>query len=402
MGAWLEETGAASCFLRSTTLLENGTLKYSFSVYENNFALVVKPLTEEKVSFAILEHIGEKSQQSIRTDIPWTMIEKVDAQLNEEIGPLRETTDYQSVALAVIDCLAEMLTRVNDDLHLTSTKMLAKRVLNGVPIKALDIGASPINDPPYLDLKRLGYVDVIGFEPNSDEHSQLKPVGNDFFYNTAVGDGKKHNLKITKSPGFTSLYDIDLDAIRYLNRWQNHVQHVDTVEVDTVRLSDLPDLPRIDLLKMDIQGAEAMVLNNAPNVLNTVVCVIVEVGLLNIYKSPACRFSSVHDTLLDSGFIFHKFLFLKSHVLRPLSKNFSDVKFPVSQAIDGDAVYIKNLGDTKFYDDVTLGKLALISDSVIKSPDLALRCLELLGRRSDRFSFAADEYVRLYQAWSSR
>jgi FkbM family methyltransferase len=358
-------------------------------------------VTEGKVLFAILERVGKTPQESIQDSMAWSMVENVEAQQIRETGLMQETADYQSVVTAVLTCLVKISTTFHDDPHLTSSRMLARQVLNGIPIKVLDIGASPINDPPYLSLKKMGYVDVIGFEPNSDEYSRLKPEGADYYYNTAIGDGQTHNLKITKSPGFTSLYDVDLDAIAYLNRWQNHVQHVDTVAVDTVRLSDLPNLPPIDLLKMDIQGAEAMVLNNAPNVLNAVICVIVEVGLLNIYKPPACRFSTVHDTLLDSGFIFHKFLFLKSHVLRPLSKDFSDVKFPPSQAIDGDAVYIKDLRDTKFYDNATLGKLALISDSIIKSPDLALRCLELLGRKSDKFISAPEEYARLYQAWSS-
>lgn len=151
---------------------------------------------------------------------------------------------------------------------------------------------------------------------------------------------------------------------------------------------------------MDIQGAEAMVLDGASGVLKASVCVIVEVGMYNIYKAPACRMSHVHDILLNAGFIFHKFSFLKSHSLRPISAKFSDIPFPKSQAIDGDAVYIKDMRNVEFYNTAALGKLALISDAIFGSPDLTLRCLELLGQRSKDMVALAHDYSRLYQAWS--
>lgn len=402
MSDWISKNKDIAKFMRSATLEDNGSLKYIFSIYEENIVLQLEPKEHGAVSFHISNLDEAHRFNDPSKDEPEKSRKTVDVQSGAALRAPQVTSEYSDVIKALVNQLIEHLTQYNSEPSLATSRMIYNKVLGAVPIKVMDIGASPINEPPYLDLKNIGLVDVIGFEPNPNEHEKLKRTNGDFYYKSAVGDGKSYDLKITKSPGFTSIYEIDLEKIEYLNRWHDEVKIEKSVLVDTVRLSDLPDMPNIDLLKMDIQGAEGLALEYGQNVLKTAVCVIVEVSLLNLYKSPASRFSSIHDTLLNSGFIFHKFSFLKSHVLRPLSKRYENINFHPSQVIDGDAIYIKDLSRTESLDLLALGRLALISDGVIKSPDLALRCLELISANSVSLSLVGDEYVRLYQAWSKR
>lgn len=234
MHVWLTENQRFSRALRSATLEDDGMLKYVFSVYEEDLVLMVDPLGGILISFKFIYPDYILKNQLADPNVLGLKVD-ADAKIGRASEEWFSTDDYSSVVNSLIEHLDSISAHVVGDPSYASARMIAKRLLRGNPIKVVDIGASPINEPPYSKLKSLGYVDVIGFEPNTDEYNKLRPEGGDIYYNLAIGDGGNHNLNVTRSAGFSSLYEIDPHAISYLNRWQNHVVHDRIIKVDTCR-----------------------------------------------------------------------------------------------------------------------------------------------------------------------
>ena len=62
-------------------------------------------------------------------------------------------------------------------------------------------------------------------------------------------------------------------------------QVVRTHQVQTTRLDDIPETADVDLLKVDVQGAEMMVFEGAPQRLKSALIVDVEVEFIPLYKN---------------------------------------------------------------------------------------------------------------------
>jgi len=61
------------------------------------------------------------------------------------------------------------------------------------------------------------------------------------------------------------------------------------------------EIESIDLLKVDVQGAEAKVLNGAKNILNMVEAVIIEIALFDFYEISN-NFLDIENILIPAGF----------------------------------------------------------------------------------------------------
>ncbi len=163
--------------------------------------------------------------------------------------------------------------------------------------------------------------------------------------------------------------------------------------IQTASLDDINGLEKIDVLKMDLQGAELEVIQGGNRTLANCVAIVTEVRFHRIYENEPL-FGEIDVTLRKRGFKLHKFLFTKS-VMMP-HRHERKVHRPrlTSQLLDGDAVYIREgmLTDTLTTDQVIY--LAFAADAIFDSPDLALLCLDILVDRHAIDAEIPGQYIR--------
>lgn len=138
---------------------------------------------------------------------------------------------------------------------------------------------------------------------------------------------------------------------------------------------------QVDFLKIDIQGGEVDVFNNAREVLTSCAAVMTEVAFVPLYEDQPLVDTQM-AVMRELGFDLHKFMFVKSI---PISSKLAGATIPNkvgrNQLIDGDAVFIKGLFDLGDASDERLKHLALLAEGCFRSPDLVVRCLSLLVER---------------------
>ncbi len=245
-----------------------------------------------------------------------------------------------------------------------------------------DIGANPINPAPYQALLDAGLCRVVGFEPNKDAYDALMKTAtkHETYFNLAAGQAGTRTLHLYPASGFSSLFPLDADALDHFGKFQNQLGKATAIDVDLAPLDSIDDLPPIDLLKMDVQGAELEIIKTGPKKLRHACAMILETRMYRIYDGePTWRALDGH--MARKGFQLHKFMSLSQFAF---GNPFQDlVRMPNmrNQLLDGDAVYI--LGAKKFakMTDAQLLKSAVLADAVFQSFDFALKCLGALMDR---------------------
>lgn len=263
-------------------------------------------------------------------------------------------------------------------------------------LSILDIGANPINEPTYHALKTEKMCDVIGFEPQKDAFDELQSAkqSNEIYINAAVGDGTTQNLYIYQMSGFTSFYKIYEQAITAIRGLWKSTREQDVVPIATTPLDDIDEVNHVDLLKIDVQGAESQIIQSGKNKLSDLVAVIIELRYFRLYENEQMM-GDVDSLLRSKGLILHKLTETKYSLLdssraiqlRPRRAN--------SQIIDGDAVYIKDVTKLETFTNEQLALLALSGDGVFFSFDLVLLLLDELVRRGSYTDADIDTYVNM-------
>lgn len=252
-----------------------------------------------------------------------------------------------------------------------------------VRVKVTDIGANPIDsDPPYALLLRNGDAEVIGFEPNPAALAKLngQKGPNETYLPYALGDGKRHTLRFCQAPGMTSLLEPNPAVLSLFHGFPDWGRVLDTAEVDTVRLDDIPETEGIDLVKMDIQGAELMVLRNAEARLAEVLVIQTEVEFLQMYVDQPL-FGDVDLFLRQKGFVFHRFFPTVSRTIQPLLVD-NNIYAGLSQLLWADAIFVRDFTRLDTYSDRQLLAAAMILHECYQSIDLVLRLLAEHDRRT--------------------
>lgn len=250
-------------------------------------------------------------------------------------------------------------------------------------IEIVDVGANPISAPDYQPLYAAGYARVTGFEPQEAAFKALEPMQSDTarFFPFAVGDGTDRELKVCKTSGFTSLLEPNIKTFDFLGRYHRAGRVLERIEMPTKRLDDIEGLGQVDFLKIDIQGGEVDVFNNAREALKTCTAVMTEVAFVPLYEDQPLIDTQM-AVMRELEFQLHKFMFVKSI---PISSRLEGATLPNkvsrNQLIDGDAVFIRHLFDLGEESDERLKHLALLAEGCFRSPDLVVRCLSLLVER---------------------
>ncbi|MFN3973101.1 MAG: FkbM family methyltransferase [Gemmobacter sp.] len=248
--------------------------------------------------------------------------------------------------------------------------------------RIVDVGANPINPPPYLGLLEAGRCEVVGFEPQAEALARLNETKgpHETYLPHAVGDGGRKTLNLYASGGFTSLFLPDVAAMRYLGKpkWG---KVTGAVPLQTVALDDCPEVGRFDLLKIDIQGGEVMVFEGARTLMSTALAVITEVRFFPLYEGEP-MLGGADTALRSQGFFPHKFMFSKAVALP--SSQLPRLRFRKmrDQLLDGDAVYLRDLRQPARLTDEELRHLAILAAGVFQSHSLVLWALDHLVQRN--------------------
>ncbi|MBF0179602.1 MAG: FkbM family methyltransferase [Magnetococcales bacterium] len=321
-----------------------------------------------------------------------------------EAGMLAETVRFLE-AMAVGAADRERYHPVWELFAILAPEIFARRAPGGepvsfvalaremAPIKVVDVGSGPELDKPpfYHPLREVG-VEVIGFEPNPGEARKLagQQRQDEIFLPLAIGDGGRHTLHYCFSPGMSSLLAPDPEVLGLFHGFPEWGRVMKTAPIDTVRLDDVPETAGAMFLKLDVQGAEGMVLDHAPLRLAEAVVVQTEVEFLPMYAGQPL-FSEVEQRLRAHGYMLHRFHPLTSRVVRPLRG--ANLYAGMSQLVWADAVFVRDLTRLERLTDRQLVVMAAILHYCYGSHDVVVHLLTEYERRSGRAAGA--DYLAL-------
>lgn len=278
-------------------------------------------------------------------------------------------------------------------------RFLLDRAATAQRMVIVDVGANPVIPPPYRELMQAMGCTVVGFEPQADAFTKLQAEAaeNERYVNAALGAPGKGTLHIYPTDGFTSLFPLHRPSLDFLGRFQRQLREERTLEVELHAMDDLADVPQIDLLKIDVQGAEVDIYRTSAKKLAQAVAVITEVRFYQLYKDEP-TLGDLDNALRAQGFVLHKFLPTKRAALPNSQNRRLAPRHMKNQLVDGDAVYIRSMEDIEAWSSDQLKHLALSAGTVFDSQDLALRCLDVLAARGDVTPDTPEKYADLLPA----
>jgi hypothetical protein len=149
--------------------------------------------------------------------------------------------------------------------------------------------------------------------------------------------------------------------------------------ITTRRLDDLDGLGDVDMVKIDVQGAELAVFKGAERVLSKALFVHAEVEFVELYEGQPL-FAEIDQFLRASGFQFHTFEGFGQRSFKPLVVAQNQNR-GLRQLLWSDAIYVRDFLKFDILTDQKLLKLAIIAHEVYRSCDLAYRALECFDKK---------------------
>jgi len=228
---------------------------------------------------------------------------------------------------------------------------------------------------------RLGLCTVIGFEPQTEALAALQNRKTPFetYLPDVIGDGEEHFLHVTAASGMTSLLEPDVARLALFNGFSDWGRVVDRIRLMTRRLDDIEAIGAIDMLKLDVQGAEIMVFRGGTQSLERAVVVHTEVSFIGLYKGQP-SLGQLDLELRHLGFIPHALAHLKLWPIAPVVYD-HDIRKPMHQLLEADLVYVRDFTHPEGMSDEQLKHLAILSHCVYGSSDLTHRCILMMRDR---------------------
>ncbi len=242
--------------------------------------------------------------------------------------------------------------------------------LDIVDVGAMWLGSEALS---YRALLK-GDTHVLGFEPAQEECDKLNAMRmkNHTYLPYFIGDGSERTFYICNRAETSSLYEPNTPLLSKFTGIEEVTVPERTVPVQTRRLDDIPELTRMDYLKVDVQGGELDVLKGAARLLKTCVLVQAEVEFVPMYKNQPL-FGDIDVYLRSQGFLLHTLgPTMSARALRP----FSPRPGMSHQVMWTDAVYVKNFMDFASLSPEALLRLAVILHEQYKACDMAALALQ--------------------------
>jgi FkbM family methyltransferase len=253
------------------------------------------------------------------------------------------------------------------------------------PIEVVDVGASALptsGTPPYEPLLTHGLARLTAFEPNPAERAKLPQSDTRRVLPHAIGDGGPATLHLTSHPGFASTLEPDPALAAHIHSFAALMQVTDRQPLQTTRLDDLANLPRIDWLKIDIQGGELAAFRGGQAKLSRALCVQTEVAFVPIYRNQPL-WADQDAALQGLGLRFHAFASVNRFpfIGTPKELYFVAKRQDIGQWIDADAVYLRDFSGWEGLPDEELKRLFLIVALCYPALSATLRLAGLLVAR---------------------
>lgn len=283
------------------------------------------------------------------------------------------------------------------DENSTATPSISNIISAQDPITIVDIGAALLDGelPPYNALLATGSARLVAFEPDPKALPALLkqyPPPNVMLPHF-VGDGKSHTFFETNWGPTGSLFEPNTPLLEKFHNLAEVTRVVATHAVDTVRLDDIPEIVDADFLKIDAQGAEAMIFQNGPQLLSKVTVIHTEVCWVELYKGMAL-FADVDRVLRAMGFQWHASHGFGQRPFLPfLNPDHPQLAF--KQELWGDVIYVRDWMSLDPVPAPKLVKMAVLLHDLYGSHDLAHYVFAAVDRRT------GSNYAENYAKWMS-
>lgn len=265
-----------------------------------------------------------------------------------------------------------------DILDFLASEDIATPAIGIVDVGAMDVGESE----PWSRLLATGAARLTGFEPNAAECATLnaRAPENCRYLPHALGDGQTRTLHIGTEPMTSSLFPPDPEVMQRFHSLWELCAPVGEETFETVRLDDVPEARPADFLKLDVQGAELLVLEGAAATLADTLAIQSEVNFLPLYKGQAL-FADVDRFVRDHGFSFHTMVGVGSRPYRPLIKD-GNPNRGFAQVIWSNALYFRDpsgFADMAEHAPDKLLKIAVLAHELYGAFDFAAVALQHYG-----------------------
>jgi hypothetical protein len=190
----------------------------------------------------------------------------------------------------------------------------------------------------------------------------------------------------------SSLYRPNPHALAFFNGFSNFGKVFSVEDVQTVRLDDVEMLEDLDFIKLDIQGAELVSLQNGQEKLKNVLAVQLEVSYIPLYEDQP-TFGEVDVWMRAQGFMPHCFLATKRWSIAPtiFGGNF---RVAGNQLLESDIVYVRDPMKLIGLSDEKLITFAWLTHYCFKSTDL---CAHILGELIKRGKLDSSVQSKYYE-----
>ncbi|ERF83103.1 FkbM family methyltransferase [Bradyrhizobium viridifuturi] len=273
-----------------------------------------------------------------------------------------------------------------------STLLAAERLT-----AVVDIGANPIDVPPYLPLLQKRLCRLFGFEPQPSALAELNAHKSELetYLPHVVGSGEQARLRVCAAPGMTSLLEPDPVMLKHFQGFNEWARIIADSRIATHRLDDIGEIDAMDYLKIDVQGSELAVFQNGRRRLAEAVVIQTEVSFLPLYKKQPV-FGEIDLELRSQGFIPHALLAINKRMIWPMRGVNAYEAF--NQLLEADAVYVRDFTKADAMSSEQLKHLALVAHHCYGSYDLAAICIQHLLNRDAIIPQAGSRYFELVAA----
>ena len=164
--------------------------------------------------------------------------------------------------------------------------------------------------------------------------------------------------------------------------------------VTTKRLDDINGLDDVDVVKIDVQGAELAVFKGAERVLSNALFVHTEVEFVELYEGQPL-FADIDTHLRGLGFQFHTFEGFGQRSFKPMVVA-NNQNRGLRQILWSDAIYVRDFLKFELLSAQKLLKLAIIAHEMYRSYDLAYRAIEAFDEKSG--THFANQYLEFVKS----
>ena len=228
----------------------------------------------------------------------------------------------------------QTLKRTLNNFFLSYSIQAVKALPRNGEVCLLDIGAAGEVEPRWRPF--IQFLNYVGVEPDKRSRSTLRNINNEFkAYSILpyVLGAKKQTItfNLCRKPMVSSLYEPNMNFLsRFLDSERFDITK--KISTDCIPLDSI-DLPDIDFIKIDIQGAGDDVLKGASRCLSSVLGLELEVEFVELYKGQPL-FGDVCKTLSQYDFEFIDFV----HLCRWERNEFNSY----GQCVFGDALFLRS------------------------------------------------------------